>query len=232
MWKTSASSAMLHLGCFGWKHVAVWSRPEPELLSVFPLSVFLCFIFCYILINFFLCAFRRIYGSAQSNCTLKTPQMGCKSTLKVFFSGAFSLHRIYHSWLSSDSADTHCPRRSGTWPPCPPSSPRDWPARDGRGHCGRVADHAGWSVMRCAPRPGTRARWCCGRRHRPPWCSGSTGTLSRCGSVSGWMPNSPTAGTTAWIGRQWRRGPATAAWVLRDKELEKERHTDEVLETL
>lgn len=116
------------------------------------------------------------------------------------------------------SSGTYCPPQSGRWPLCPLSSPLGWPVTDGHGCCGRVAGHAGWSVRRCVPLPGTHARWCCGLRRLPPWCSGSTGTLSRCGSVLDWTPNSPTVGTTVWAGYLWPWGPAMLALALGRKE--------------
>lgn len=131
--------------------------------------------------------------------------------LEMFFTDTFCL--CFHSFFLL-APETYCPRRSERWPLCPLSSPLGWPVTDGHGCCGRVADHAVWSVRRCVPLRGTRVRWCCGRRHLQLWCSGSTGTLSRCGSVSGWTPNSPTAGTTALTEHLWQWGPAMPASAL------------------
>lgn len=131
-----------------------------------------------------------------------------------------SLQLLCVFWFRSFSppwppAETYCPPLSERWPLCPPSSPLGLPVTDGRGCCGTVADHEAWSVRHCSPLPGTRALWCCGRRLLPPWYSESTGTLSRCGSVSSWTPGSPTAGPVAWAGYPWQWGLEVDAWALR-----------------
>lgn len=130
----------------------------------------------------------------------------------------FCFFSVFSSFTVRTSG-TYCLLRSGRWPPCPLSSPLGWPVTDGHGCRGTVADHAVWSVRCCALLPDIHAQWCYGLRRLPPWCSGSTGTLSRCGSVSHWTPNSPTAGTTVWTGYLWLWGPAMRAWVLWGREI-------------